>query len=54
MVWAGNLTKVPDLDLCSKYEQSVNKMKKSLTTSNRQNGKVDLDFLRRKNGPIRH
>ncbi len=36
MVWAGNLTKVPGLDLYQKYEQSVNKAKKSLTTSNRR------------------
>ena len=27
-------------------------MKKSLTTSNRQNSKIDPDFLRRKNGSL--
>ena len=30
-----------------KFEQIMNLIKKSLTTGNRQNGKIYLDFLRR-------
>jgi len=35
-----------------KFEQIMNLIKKSLTTGNRQNGKIDPDFLRRPYGPL--
>ena len=45
---------IPSLVFMSKYKQFVNMIKKSLTTSNWQNGEVDTRELRRTAGGVWH
>jgi len=44
--------KVLNIQTSPSGEQSVNLIKKLLTSRFRKNGEVDPDFLRRKNGPL--